>query len=215
MIYSAFTGLSGIANSVIELGIYRGMLGIGMGGAWATAALLVNESWPSEHRGKAAGYMQSGWAVGYMLAALFAGLILPLYGWRILFFVGIIPGLLIAVFVIFYCDESKIWLESKGNKSQLANGSSQGFTLFGIFKPALLKRTLLASLFVALVQFGYWGLATWLPGFLSMPIELGGAGIDIVKSYGVGSSLILTAAFYAVGILVVKMLPETKGSELI
>lgn len=184
LIYSTCTGLSGIATSVNELFIYRGILGLGMGGAWSTAALLVNESWPAEHRAKGAGFMQSGWAIGYMLAALLAGLILPVYGWRTLFFVGVIPGIFLVAFIIRYCEEPPLWLESKLNKQNQPKSASEGFSLLGIFKPDLLRYTVLSSLFVALVQFGYWGLATWLPSFLSMPVSQGGAGLSVVKSSG-------------------------------
>lgn len=184
LIYSVCTGLSGIATSVTELAIYRTILGLGMGGAWATGALLVNETWPKEHRGKASGFMQGGWAIGYMLAALLAGFILPLYGWRILFFVGVIPSIIMLGFVAFNCDEPPVWLESKATKKTTAKQDDAGFTFFEIFKPGLLKFTLIASIFVSFVQLAYWGLFSWLPSFLSTPAAQGGAGMDIVKTSG-------------------------------
>lgn len=184
LIYSVCTGLSGIATSVTELAIYRTILGLGMGGAWATGALLVNETWPKEHRGKASGFMQGGWAIGYMLAALLAGFILPLYGWRVLFFVGVIPSIIMLGFVAFNCDEPPVWLESKATKKTTAKQDDAGFTFFEIFKPGLLKFTLIASIFVSFVQLAYWGLFSWLPSFLSTPAAQGGAGMDIVKTSG-------------------------------
>jgi MFS family permease len=184
VIYTLFTGLSGIAHSVVELAVYRTMLGLGMGGTWAAGALLVSETWPKEHRGKASGLMQGGWALGYMLAAFFAGLILPPYGWRILFFVGVIPGIAILLFVIFYTKEPDLWLKNKQLKKAQPVKRQEGFTFFQIFKPDLLRFTLLSSLFMCFIQLGYWGLFTWLPGFLSTPTEQGGAGLNIVKTAG-------------------------------
>ena len=72
--------------------------GIGMGGEWASGAVLVSETWPPEHRNKAISIMQSGWAIGYILAALIAALVLeraPLgpEAWRWLFAVGVLPAL--------------------------------------------------------------------------------------------------------------------------
>ena len=74
--------------------MFRICLGIGMGGEWASGASLVSESWPREHRGKALGLMQSAWAIGYGAAAIVTWLVLPRYGWRAVFFVGVIPALL-------------------------------------------------------------------------------------------------------------------------
>lgn len=183
VLYTLFTGLSGIATSVKELILYRALLGLGMGGAWATAALLVTETWPKEHRGKASSFMQGGFAVGYMIAAVLAGLILPLYGWRILFFVGVIPSLIMLVFVIFCCQETPLWLEGKTKEAKICN-KDKGFNFIKIFQGDLLKYTIVSSLFVSLIQLGYWGLFTWLPAFLSTPASQGGAGMNIVKTSG-------------------------------
>ena len=65
-----------------------------MGGEWASGAALVSETWPREHRGKALGFMQSAWAIGYAAAAVVTGLVLPIWGWRAVFFVGVLPALL-------------------------------------------------------------------------------------------------------------------------
>src|ERR687890_10202 len=82
LIYSVFTAACGFAQTVAQLAIFRIALGIGMGGEWASGAALVSETWPAEHRGKALGFMQSAWAVGYGAAALVTGLTLPRGGWR-------------------------------------------------------------------------------------------------------------------------------------
>lgn len=183
-IYTVCTGLSGIATSVTELAVYRTILGLGMGGAWATGALLVSETWPKEHRGKASGFMQSGWAIGYMLAALLAGVILPVYGWRVLFFVGVIPSIAMMAFVLISCKEPEVWLESKTNKQMCTKQETSGLTFFEIFKSGMLRYTIIASIFVSFVQLAYWGLFSWLPSFLSTPAAQGGAGMSIVKTSG-------------------------------
>src|SRR5688572_10214316 len=85
------------SQTVLQLMLWRALLGIGMGGEWASGAVLVSETWPPEHRTKAISIMQSGWAIGYILAALLAGLflsVLPLgdEGWRWLFVAGVLPA---------------------------------------------------------------------------------------------------------------------------
>src|SRR5688572_23223743 len=82
LVYSVFTGMCGLAQNVGQLAVYRVLLGIGMGGEWASGAALISETWPAEHRGKAFGVMQSMWAVGYGAAALVTALVLPRWGWR-------------------------------------------------------------------------------------------------------------------------------------
>lgn len=185
-IYTLFTGLSGIAHSLSELVVYRTVLGLGMGGAWSAGSLLVSESWPPEHRGKAGGIMQGGWAIGYILAAGLSGLILPIWGWRALFFAGIVPSVLILIFTITSVSESELWLKNKETKKfyHEKNTSKEQFTFLQIFQPHLLYYTILSCVFVAFAQLAYWGLFTWLPGFLSTPIAHGGAGLDIVKTSG-------------------------------
>src|SRR5215468_2968827 len=75
--FSAFTGLTATARSIPELVLWRSIVGIGLGGEWAAGSVLVAETWPAEHRGKAIGLMQSGWAIGYLAAAVMAGIVLP------------------------------------------------------------------------------------------------------------------------------------------
>src|ERR1017187_9818627 len=93
LIYSGFTGLTATATGVATLLVWRTLVGTGMGGVWSAGSVLVAESWPAEHRGKAAGLMQSGWAIGYILAALLAAALMPRWGWRPLFVVGVAPAL--------------------------------------------------------------------------------------------------------------------------
>src|SRR5919106_3774022 len=80
LIYSIFTAACGLAQSVAQLAVFRIFLGLGMGGEWASGAALVSETWPAEHRGKALGFMQSAWAIGYGAAAVVTGLVMPVWG---------------------------------------------------------------------------------------------------------------------------------------
>src|ERR1041384_1439347 len=93
LVFSICSGLSGLSQSLVQLAVARTILGLGMGGEWATGALLVSETWPAQHRGKAIGLMQGGWAIGYIAAAIVAIFVLPRFGWRAMFFVGLAPAL--------------------------------------------------------------------------------------------------------------------------
>ena len=170
LIYSFATALTATSRSLEELLIWRMLLGIGMGGEWSAGAVLVAETWPAEHRGKAIGIMQSGWAAGYLLAALLSAAILPSYGWRWLFLLGALPALL-AVWIRRQVEEPKGWRVSK------RGGGGISLSL-----AAVRGRILRASLLTSCVLFAYWGLFTWLPAYLGTARELGGAGLSIVKT---------------------------------
>ena len=174
LIFSIMSGVSGLTQNIWQLAIARTILGLGMGGEWASGALLVSETWPAEHRGKAIGIMQGGWAIGYIFAAIVAGTILPVFGWRVLFFIGIVPALF-TVWVRTKVEEPEIWVKTQEQKKE-------GFSLLQIFRADLIRYTVFCTFIASFVMFAYWGLFTWLPGFLSMPVEKGGAGLSMVKS---------------------------------
>src|SRR5262249_35126384 len=89
LLYSLCPFGCGLSTSIFALGVFRFLLGLGMGGEWNTGATLVAETWPAEWRGRALGIVQSSWGVGYALAAVAAWLILAHATWRWVFFAGI------------------------------------------------------------------------------------------------------------------------------
>jgi MFS family permease len=169
-IYSIFTAACGFATGVIMLAVFRIFLGLGMGGEWASGASLVSETWPAEHRGKALGIVQSSWAVGYAAAAAVAALVLPLWGWRGVFFVGVLPAFF------------TLWIQKKVREPELwkkARAASAGVRAgFGeIFGPKRIRLTVFVTLMNACTMFGWWGFNLWLPAYLSMPASEGGIGL--------------------------------------
>ncbi len=172
LLYSLACGGAATAANWEQLIFWRALVGLGLGGEWSAGAVLVAESWPAEHRAKAIAFMQSGWAWGYMLAAGVSALILPRFGWRVLFLVGVLPALL-TLLVRRKVREPEIW-QKRPERTPLR----------ALFRPPLVRRTLLATLLTTSVLFAYWGLFTWLPGFLSAPAAEGGAGLDVVRTSG-------------------------------
>jgi len=180
LIYSLFTGACGFAGSIVQLAIFRVFLGLGMGGEWATGAALVAETWPAQHRGKALGIMQSSWAIGYALAAAISAAILPHFGtngWRLVFFVGFLPALL-TLWIRRRVEEPEIW--QKASREQVDKKTRTGLAV--IFRPPYLKRTIVTATLNTGTMFAWWGLFTWIPAYLGLPIKEGGMGLDIVKT---------------------------------
>jgi len=170
LIYSIFTAACGLAMTAVQLAVFRILLGIGMGGEWASGAALVSESWPDEHRGKALGLMQSAWAIGYGLAALVTMIVLPRWGWRVVFFIGVLPALL-TFWVRRHVREPDIWLRSRGTVR--ARGR-----LGDVFREGRAGVTAAVTMMNACTLFAWWGFNLWLPGFLSMPASSGGVGLS-------------------------------------
>jgi MFS family permease len=163
--FAIFTFLSGLAQNYEQLFVARALLGLGFGGEWAAGAVLLGESIRAEHRGKALGIMQAGWAVGWGMATILYAVfftLLPLQtAWRALFLVGIAPAVLV-FFVRRYVEEPPVYLESR--KQLAARGDRPSF--FEIFKPPLLRITLLGGLMGTGAQGGYYAVMTWMPTFL-------------------------------------------------
>ena len=173
LIYATFTAACGFAQNIAQLAIFRILLGLGMGGEWASGAALVSETWPDKHRGKALGIMQSSWAIGYALAALVAGIVLPWKGWRAVFFVGILPAFL-TLAVRRRVQEPEIW---KRNTSLPGEGSMHGFRR--IFQRDLRTVTVAVTLMNACTLFAWWGFNLWVPAYLSLPHDRGGIGLSV------------------------------------
>jgi len=172
LVYSVFTGLSGLSQNVWQLAIFRLCLGLGMGGEWATGATLVAETWPPEHRGKALGFLQSSWAVGYACAVLVNWVIAPRWGWRAVFFAGVLPALVV-LWIWRSVEEPQMWRE---RRKQIATPIS------ALFRGRLGWNTLVATCMNGATLFAWWGLFTWVPSFLALPVDRGGRGLAIAQS---------------------------------
>jgi len=163
--FAIFTLLCGFAQSYAQLFAFRALMGFGFGGEWAAAAILVGEVIRAEHRGKAVGAMQSGWAVGWGIAALLATLLFSSLSqdiaWRVLFWIGVTPAILV-FFVRRWVDEPPVFTATQSKLA--AAGAPANF--LEIFSPAMLRTTVLASLLATGAQGGYYAITTWLPTFL-------------------------------------------------
>ncbi|HEX4007614.1 MAG TPA: MFS transporter [Acidobacteriaceae bacterium] len=171
LIYSIATALCGFTRTAEALLLCRILLGLGMGGEWASGAALVAETWPARHRGKALALVQSSWAVGFALGAALVAVIMPRFGWRAVFFAGIIPALL-ALWVQRRLHEPAAWRAARPPK----------FNPGRLFRGRLGFSTLICATMNAATLFAWWGLFTWVPRFLSLPRAQGGRGMGIVMT---------------------------------
>ena len=173
-VYSLATAACGLAQSVEQLALFRIILGLGMGGEWATGAALVAETWPAQHRGKALGVMQSAWAVGYAAAAAVNAVVLPVWGWRGVFLAGVAPALL-TLWIRRSVEESQVWRDGRARPA-----TAKG--LHDALDGPLLRLGLIVAAMNAATMFAWWGLFTWIPAYLARPAAQGGAGLSLLRS---------------------------------
>src|SRR2546425_1626611 len=193
--YSICSFASGLATSILMLAAFRFVLGLGMGGEWNTGATLVAETWPTQLRAKAISIVQSSWAIGYALAALVAGVVLHYANWRMVFFVGILPAL-ITLWIQSRVPESAMWQEHhRLSQTRLAQESTrvveaqqkyEDDSFARIFRPPYVKNTFALLFLNFFGMFAWWGLFTWIPPYLSLPVENGGRGFG-----GMGTTTLL------------------------
>ena len=194
--YSICSFGSGLSTSILMLAIFRFVLGLGMGGEWNTGATLVAETWPSELRAKALALVQSSWAIGYAVAALVAGILLQYADWRMVFFAGILPALVV-LWIRRGVPESEMWQEHQRlaeESSRVADAQHvyRRHSFSRLFQAPYLKPTLALLSMNFFGMFAWWGLFTWIPPYLSLPVEQGGRGFGVM---GTSSLLIVLNLF--------------------
>lgn len=168
--FTVFTFLSGFTNSYEQLFFTRAMQGFGFGGEWSVGSVLIAEMIQARHRGKAVGLVQSSWAVGWGVAAIaFWGVyswLTPDQAWRALFWLGILPALLI-FYIRRNIHDPEVFHATRAQVQ--ANG---GGSFLEIFSPQLLPTTILASLLSTGMMGAYYAVTTWLPTFLKVERKL-------------------------------------------
>ena len=173
LVYSLSSAACAFTHTIPQLALFRFILGLGMGGEWTTAAALIAETWRPEHRGKALGLMQSAYAVGEAIAALVVAVVLPYFGWRAVFLVGVLPALVV-LWIRRSVPEPELW-QQRSTQPQRAKLSS-------LLRGAVLRNGILATVMNSFAMFGYWGLFIWIPSYLALPIAQGGRGLSLTKT---------------------------------
>ena len=160
LLFAAFTGLCAFAQGYWDLLIYRTIAGLGLGGEFGIGMALVAEAWPAQKRARGCTYVALGWQAGVLVAALVTPLLLPIIGWRGMFLVGLVPGL-IAFAVRLTVHEPQIFLDRARERRSAA-------PLRLLVKDGATRNISLGMLILCSVQnFGYYGLMIWLPTYLS------------------------------------------------
>src|SRR5271163_3714220 len=167
--YSTFTLLSAFVVNVWQLAILRLLAGIGIGGEWAMGGTFVAEEWPESWRIRGAGYMHTGYYVGFLLAALANLRVGSHFGWRHMFLFGGLPALMLA-WIRYGVTEPARWTQ----KEKVVQTSAWWRPLATLFAPTWRRRTILNSLFMLISICGLWAGTVYVPAAVTALAEAGG-----------------------------------------
>jgi MFS family permease len=190
--FAVFTFLSGFTHTFSGLFFTRAMQGFGFGGEWAVGSVLVAEIIDARHRGKATGLVQSSWSVGWAAAAVAfwaaSSLLPPDLAWKVLFWLGILPGLLV-FYIRRNVAEPAIFVQMRAQRAGALGKPARRGVFLDIFRPPLLRTTLLATLLSTGMMGAYYSITTWLPTFLASERHLSVAGTTGYSLMVIGGSL--------------------------
>ncbi|MBV9981290.1 MFS transporter [Bradyrhizobium sp.] len=160
VLFAVFTGLCAFAQGYLDLLIFRGIAGIGLGGEFGIGMALVAEAWPASKRARASSYVGLGWQAGVLAAALVTPLLLPLIGWRGMFALGVFPAIAAYVIRASLHEPDVFVARSKDHPRESA--------LHLLVKDGETAKLSLGMVILCSVQnFGYYGVMIWLPNYLS------------------------------------------------
>ena len=191
VLFSVGTAVLGMTHSYWQFASTRFFASLGLGALYVACNTLMAEYVPTRYRTTVLGTLQAGWSVGYIVATLLAGWILPEHGWRWLFYVAIIPVIL-AVLMQRLVPEPQAWITARAERAkEKASGSHNALKKKpdGMFKlifsdPKASRMFLLWALTAGFLQFGYYGVNNWMPSYLESEL---GMNFKSMTSYMVGT----------------------------
>jgi MFS family permease len=198
--YAVFTAAAALSQTVWQLGVFRFLAGVGIGGEWAVAGTYVAEAWPESRRKMASGYLGTGYYVGFFLAAALNYTIGARYGWRILFLCGGAPVLL-AIYMALRVGEPARWTKAR------ATGAN---SLKAIFSTVFRRRTLLNATLVTVSIIGLWAAVVYEPAAITaLALRAGDDAVDATRWASFGTGLLSVGT--CLGCLMLPVLAERYG----
>jgi MFS family permease len=204
VVFSVFTGAAALAQNVWELGIFRFLAGIGIGGEWAMAGTYVAEAWPESRRKMGAGYLQTGYYFGFFIAAALNFTLGAAYGWRAMFAAGLFP-MIIALVTILRVREPEKW-ERVASTVKRVNPLSQ------IFDATHRKRTIVNAVLLTVAIAGLWAGAVYEPTAIVQLSKIAGYdGATTTKLVSLGTAILSIGTI--LGCICAPMLAERVGRK--
>ncbi len=201
LVFSIFTGAAALAHNVWQLGLFRFLAGIGIGGEWAMAGTYVAESWPEDRRKAGAGYLQTGYYAGFFLAAALNYTVGAQFGWRAMFLCGAAP-VLVTIFTLARVREPARWTKTRHTINPLA----------AIFSGPYLRRTIVNTALVSIAIIGLWAGAVYEPtALLNLAKKAGLTPLQGTQIASLGTAILSIGTI--LGCLLLPVLAEQWGRK--
>jgi MFS family permease len=205
LVYSVFTGAAALAENVWQLGTFRLLAGIGIGGEWALAGTYVAEAWPEDRRKMGAGYLQTGYYTGFFLAAALNFTVGAYFGWRAMFLCGLAPVIL-SLYIVFKVKEPERW-------QQVATAVARINPLRAIFTGANRRRTIVNAALLTVSIVGLWAGTVYEPTAIITLAKQGGMDqLHAARMASMGTALLSVGTI--LGCLVAPVLCEALGRRV-
>ena len=208
--YAVFTGAAALAQSVWQLGLFRLLAGIGIGGEWALAGTYVAEAWPEDRRKMGAGFLQTGYYFGFFLAAALNYTVGARFGWRAMFVCGLTP-VVIAVLIMARVKEPERWKEKAGQLRAAGQARYWG-ALAQIFGPKYRRKTIVNAALLTVAIIGLWAGAVYEPtAIITLAKKAGMSVAQASKMASIGTAILSIGTI--LGCLVAPILAERLGRK--
>jgi MFS family permease len=198
--YAVFTAAAALSQNVWQLGAFRFLAGVGIGGEWAVAGTYVAEVWPESRRKMGAGYLGTGYYAGFFLAAALNYTVGASFGWRAMFLCGGAP-VLVALYMLWKVKESERWVRAaRAHRSSLRD----------IFKAPFLRRTVLNAGLVTVSIIGLWAAVVYEPSaIVTLARKAGHTATEATRLASFGTGLLSIGTI--LGCLAVPLLADRWG----
>lgn len=178
ILFAVFTALTAVSRGFAEMAVFRFIAGVGIGGEYGIGMALAAEAFPALKRARATSVVGVGFQLGVLLAAVISAPVITLWGWRGLFVVGIIPAFVAVIFRARLHEPEAFLKHREAVARERASGRKRRNPYALLFTDRAVRRTSLGIVIICSIQnFGYYGIMTWLPTYLSKQI-----GLSVTKS---------------------------------
>lgn len=202
LLFSVLTCGLGFTNSFWEFGALRFLASLGLGSLYIASNTLMAEYVPTKYRTTVLGTLQAGWTVGYIVATLLAGWLIPDHGWRMLFYVAALP-IIMAILMHMMVPEPAAWQENRHKELEAEAVAKTESTWKKIFKDKRNRNMfILWALTAGFLQFGYYGVNNWMPTYLESEL---GMKFKEMTSYMVGTYAAMILGKVIAGMMADKM----------
>ena len=209
--YAVFTGAAALAVNVWQLGLFRLLAGVGIGGEWALAGTYVAEAWPEDRRKMGAGFLQTGYYFGFFLAATLNYTIGARFGWRAMFLCGLSP-VIISVLILAHVKEPERWREKVGLLGRVGKPQRWVASFAEIFSAKYRRKTIVNAALLTVAIIGLWAGAVYEPtAIITLSKKAGMSVAEASKTASIGTAILSIGTI--LGCLMAPILAERLGRK--